>query len=153
MKNKKLLKKSKKQQRLREEEEARWKHEEEKQMAAKEHEMRLRQQLKEKYMKDVEKEKKRLEMQKIEEKYGSKLLCEVMGLPTLPVPKLLPNPSTSYMEISEKKQMSSSQHNLPLTGITPSGLLAKVKQEKYHRSELGDPDNQYNVNASPHGEK
>ena len=53
----------------------------------------------------MEKEKERLEMQKIEEKYGSELLCEVRkdkGLPTLPVPKMLPsaspNPTTSNME-------------------------------------------------------
>ena len=111
-------------------------------------------------MKDMEKEKERLEMQKIEETFGSKLPCGVrkdMGLPTLPVPKLLPsagpNPSTSHMETSANRPLSSSQHNLPHSGITPSGLLANVKQEKYHRSELGDPDDQYSINASLCGEK
>ena len=149
-----------KQQKLRQEEEARWKCEEEKQIAARQHEMRLRQQLKEKYMKDKKKEKERLEMQKIKEKYRSKLLCKVrkdMGLPTFPVPKMLPsagpNPTTSYMETSGNKPISSSHHNLPHSGLTPPGLLAKVKQEKYHRSELGDPDDQYNINGIPHGEK
>ena len=80
-----------------------------------------------------------------------------MGLPTLPVPKMLPsagpNPTASHMETSGNKPMSSSHHTVPHNGFTPSGLLAKVKQEKYHTSELGDPDDQYNVNASPHGEK
>ena len=42
---------------------------------------------------------------------------------------------------------------MPPSGITPSGLLAKVKQEKYHRSELSDPNDQYNINASPCAEK
>ena len=45
-----------KEQKLREEE-ARWRHEEEKRRAAKQHEMRLKQQLWEKYIKDMEKEK------------------------------------------------------------------------------------------------
>ena len=149
-----------KQQKLRQEEETRQECEEEKQITAKQHEMRLRQQFKEKYMKDMEKEKESLEMQKIKGKYGSELLCEVrkdMGLPTLPVLKMLPsaghNPTTSYMETSGNTPMSSSHHNLSHSGLTPSGLLAKVKHEKYDRSELGGPDDQYNVNASPCGEK
>ena len=80
--------------------------------------MRLRQQLKEKYMKDMKKEKERLEMQKMKEKYQSKLLFEVkkdLGLPTLPAPKLFPsagpNPSTSYMETSGKNQLV--PHSIP----------------------------------------
>ena len=59
-------------------------------------------------MKDMEKEKERLDMQKIKEKHGSELLFEVrkdMGLLTLPVPKLLPsagpNPSTLYLETNQ----------------------------------------------------
>ena len=84
-------------------------------------------------MKDMEKEKERLEMQKIKEKYRSKLQREVrkdMGLPTLPVPKMIPsacpNPTTSYLETSGNKPMSSSHHTMPHSGFTPSGLLAKV---------------------------
>ena len=100
-------------------------------------------------------------MQKIEEMYGSELLREVrkdMGLSTLPVPNLDPSagqhPGTSYPPCGNKHSFSS-QHNLPPGGIPPSGLLTKVKQEKYHRTELGDPDNLYrsSANTSPLGEK
>ena len=94
-------------------------------------------------------------------KYRSELLTEVrkdMGLPTLPVPNsdlsTGQHPGTSYPPHGNKHSFSS-QSNLPPRGITPSGLLAKVKQEKYHRSELGNPDNLYKSSAttSPHGEK
>ena len=66
-----------KQQRMREEVEAQQKCEEDKIKAAKEYEMKLKQQLKEKYMKDMEKEKQRIEMQKIEQKYGPEILSQV----------------------------------------------------------------------------
>ena len=133
-----------KQQKLREEEESRWKHEE-KRRVTKQHEMKLKQQLKEKYMKNMELEKERLEMKKIEEKYGSELLSEVrkdMGLPTLPVPNLDPStgqhPSISYPPYGNRSE-----------------LLAKVKQEKYHITELGDPGNPYepSTTTSPHGKQ
>ena len=136
------------------EEEARWKHEEEKRRAAKQHEMRLKQQYWEKYIKDMEKEKVRMVMQKIEEKYGSELLSEVrkdMGLPSLPVPNLdlspSQHPSTLYHSYGHKPNFSVWQV-FPPGGITPSGLLAKVKQEKYHRIEFGDPENPYKPSAT-----
>ena len=81
-----------------------------------------------------------------------------MGLPTLPVPNLdlspSPNPSTSYPPYENKPTFFSHQV-IPPSGITPSGLLAKVKQEKYHRTELADPDNQYkpSLSPSPQGDK
>ena len=123
--------------------------------------MRLKQQLQEKYIKDIEKEKERMEMQKKEEKYGSELLSEVkkdIGLPSLPVPNLYPSPSqhpgTSYHSYGYKPNFSPWQV-FPPGGLTPSGLLAKVKQEKYHISELGDPENPYKPSTmtSPHGDK
>ena len=103
-------------------------------------------------------------MQKIKEKYSSELYLEVkkdMGLPTLPVPnKILSSSQHAGTSIhpAGNKHISSSQHNLLLGGITPSGLLAKVKQEKYHISKLGDPKNPYQPSTpsaatSPHGEK
>ena len=52
-----------KEQRMREEEQARWKHEEDKRRVSKEYEVKLKQLLREKYIKDMEKEKQRLEMQ------------------------------------------------------------------------------------------
>ena len=148
-----------KEQRMREEEQARQKCEEDKRKATKEYEMKLKQQLREEYIKDMEKEKWRLEMQKIEEKYSSELrieVCKDMGLLTLPAPNLdpasSPNPGTSYPPYGNKPTFSSHQVIHP-SGITPFGLLAKVKQEKYHRSELADPDNQCKPSPSPWGDK
>ena len=76
-------------------------------------------------------------MQKIEEKYRSELLSEVrkdMGLPTLPVTNLDPSagqhPSTLYPPYGNKHSFSL-QHVLPPGGITPSGLLAKVRNITY----------------------
>ena len=140
-----------KQQRMREEAEAQQKHEEDKIKAAKEYEMKLKQQLKEKYMKDVEKEKQRIEMQKIEQKYGPEILSQVrkdMGLPMLPVPNLMPSPSQIPGTSFPPSTLPSPQ-GIPHLGITPSSLLAKVKQEKYQRTELADPDNQYKPSPSP----
>ena len=55
--------------------------------------MKLKQQLREKYIKDMEVEKQKLEMSQIEQKYGNQLLQEVwkdMGLSSMPVLKILP---------------------------------------------------------------
>ena len=108
-----------KEQKLREEEEARQKCKEDKRRAAKQHEMKLKQQLQEKYIKDMEKEKERMEMQKIEEKYGSELQSEVrkdLGLPSLPVPNLDPSPSqhpgTSYHSYGNKPNFLHSKPSL-----------------------------------------
>ena len=121
-----------KEQRIQKEAEARQKCEEDKIKAAKEYEMKLKQ-LKEKYMKDMEKEKQRIEMQKIKQKYGPEILSQVhkdMGLPTLPVPNLMPSPSQIPGNSFPPSTLPSPQC-IPHLGITASSLLGKVKQEKY----------------------
>ena len=113
--------------------------------------MKLKQQLKEKYMKDVEKEKQRIEMQKIEQKYGPEILsqvCKDMGLLTLPVPNLMPS-SSQIPGTSFPPSTLPSPQGIPHLGITPSSLLPKVMQEKYQRTKLGDLDNQYKPSPSP----
>ena len=102
-------------------------------------------------MKDVEKEKQRIEMQKIEQKYGPEILSQVhkdMGLPTLPVPNLMLSPSQIPGTSFPPSTLPLPQ-GIPHSGITPSSLLAKVKQEKYQRTKLADPDNQYKPSPSP----
>ena len=102
-------------------------------------------------MKDMEKEKQRIEMQKIKQKCGPEILsqvCKNMGLPTLPVPNMMPSPSP-IPDTSFPPSTLPSPQCIPYLGITASPLLSKVKQEKYQISELGDPDNQYKPLPSP----
>ena len=84
----------------------------------------------------MKREKKRYEMKKIEEKYGSELLSEVrkdMGLPTLLVPNLnlsqssSQNPIPSFLPYGNNPSFNLWQVFIA-AGITPSGLLTKVKE-------------------------
>ena len=102
-------------------------------------------------MKDMEKEKQRIEMQKIKQKYGPEILsqvCKDMGLPMLPVPNLMPS-SSQIPGTSFPPSTLPSPQGIPHSGITPSSLLTKVMQEKYQRTELGDLNNQYKPSPSP----
>ena len=77
--------------------------------------MKLKQQLREKYIKDMEVEKQKLEMVQIKQKYRNQLLQEVqkdMGLPSMPVLKILPSPSPS----------ENPKHHTPPGAFTPTGL-------------------------------
>ena len=98
--------------------------------------MKLKQQLREKYIKDMEVKKQKMEIAQIKPKYGNQWLQEVqkdMGLPSMPLPKILPSPS----------QSENPKHNTPHGAFTPTGLFMKVKTEKYHISELEDPEGSY----------
>ena len=66
-----------------------------------------------------------------------------MGLPSMPVPEILQSPSPS----------ENPKHDTPPGAFTPTGLLTKDKTEKYHISELGDPEGSYPSMTSPCGQK
>ena len=94
----------------------------------------------------MEVKKQKLEMAKIEQKYGNQLLQEVqkdMGLPCMPVPNIVPSPSTS----------ENPKHQTPPGPFTPTGLFMKVKSKKYNITELGEPECSYPSMTSPHGQK
>ena len=85
--------------------------------------MKLKQQLCQKYMKDMEVKKQKMEMVEIKQKYGNQLLQEVqedMGLPCMPVLNIVPSPSTSEIP----------KHQTPPGPFTPTGLFMKVKTKK-----------------------